>query len=484
MAEPKSDVEGTGLDRKYTPPTFNKICAIAVGGLLTNAMFMAAFRIQLYGLKVLGLTVIMVAVYMTLFTIIDVVNDIFIGRFSDKSKRFTKRFGKRFIFIIIGTIGTAIAIILPFLPIWEVKPGGGLVNQEHALLAIIWIAVTVSIWDCFQTFEELNSKALIPGLIRDQKSRARLQLVATVTGTVGLVIGILSVPILISVFGGASDPNAFFLMGIVIAIIYLMVLPIRAYGIREPKEMREFRYELDELKEKEPFWDAMKRAIKNRNWIAFVITYFQYALTLRIFSLGIDIYVVDGLGMDIAYSALPQLGMLIGFFLFGLISYKLLRKYGAKRTYLIGTAITVIGYFLIVFTIDIWTLTLFSFFAGLGIGAQGISRELMNNQAIDDATLKYGKREEAQYNAVNQIFSATAKAWGAIIFAIIAVVFMYDPLLGYEGNTELAKIGLLYHISIVPMIICAITGLLVWKFFDITKEKAVENKEKLLKLGL
>jgi len=57
-----------------------------------------------------------------------------------------------------------------------------------------------------------------------------------------------------------------------------------------------------------------------------------------------------------------------------------------------------------------------------------------------------------------------------------------DPLKGTQ-NTDFAKFGLLVYLSIVPMIVTIISGFLVWKLFDITKEVAIENKEKLITLG-
>ena len=479
----ESEIKPTGLDRGYTPPPFKKIVALAAGGVFTQVMFLAAFRIQLYALKVLGLTAILVAAFMAIFTAIDIINEYLVGHYSDKATRFTKRWGKRFIFIMVGGVGTALTLILVFLPIWETKPEGGLVDPGQTLIVIIWLCLAVSIWDTIQTLEELNSRGLIPDLIRDQKSRARLQLVGTVLQTVGLIVGIILIPLTISIFGGETNPNAFFMMAIVIAVMYLAILPIRAYGIWEPKEMREFRHKFDIIKKEEAsLLEAGKRAIKSRNWMAFVAAYFQYGLVIRSITLGYDLYVVDVLGEDISLASLPLLGVVLGSFIFGIISYKLLRKFGSKTTYLIGIAISTIGFFLMVFSTDILTLVLFSFIAGLGIGAQVVSRPLMGAQAIDYDTLKYGKREEAQYYAVFQIFSATTKTWSALIFAIIVAVFLYDPLKGTE-NTEFAKFGIVVYLSIVPMIVTVISGILVWKLFNISKELAVENKDKLLELG-
>jgi len=96
----ESEIEATGLERDYTPPSTKKIVALAAGGMFTQVMFLAAFRIQLYALKVLGLTALLVAAFMAIFTAIDIINEYLVGHYSDKATRFTKKWGKRFIFII------------------------------------------------------------------------------------------------------------------------------------------------------------------------------------------------------------------------------------------------------------------------------------------------------------------------------------------------------------------------------------------------
>jgi GPH family glycoside/pentoside/hexuronide:cation symporter len=484
MSEPETEIESTGLDRGYTPPPTKKVIAIAAGGSFMQVLFLVGFRIQLFALVALGLSAILVAVFMGIFAAVDIINEYLVGYISDKSTKFTKRWGKRFIFIIGGGIGTAMTLLLVFLPIWDTKPEGGLVDPGQALIAILWLSIAISIWDTVQTIEELNSRAITPDLIRDPKSRAKLQMAGTTFGTLSLVIGIILIPLLISIFGGETSPSAFFMMALVIGLIYICIfLPIRAYGIREPKEMRDFRHEFDILKkDKEPIWNPGKRAIKSKNFMSFVFAYLAYGLTMRMLTLGFDLYTVHVLNLDIAYASLPLLGVVAGAFITGLLSYVLLRRQGSKTTFQIGSIIIIFGFFLMIFTTSILTLTLFSFIVGLGIGFQATSRGLMSIEAIDKDTLKYGKREEAQYYAINQIFSATGKFLSAVLFALIVAIFAYDPTLGTK-NTPTAKFGLLLYISIIPMIIFIIAAIIVWKFFDISKEMAEKNKEKLLKLG-
>jgi hypothetical protein len=59
----------------------------------------------------------------------------------------------------------------------------------------------------------------------------------------------------------------------------------------------------------------------------------------------------------------------------------------------------------------------------------------------------------------------------------------YDPLLGTK-NSDLAKLGLKLQLSLIPGLILLICTILFMKLNIISKEVAIQNKEKLLELGL
>jgi len=485
----KKEIESTGIDRNYTPPTLKKLIAMSAGLLVWNMMYTAQSRIQIYGQKVLGLDPFTIAFILMFFTIIDIVNDPILARFSDKTTFFTKKYGKRIALIVIGNFGMIIFLILSFIP-WELNPGGGLANPEQTILVVIWICFMITFWDCAQTFREVNNHALLPDLLRDQKSRTKMSLIDTIFGGfIGIALGLIMIPLILSAFNAFDDtglvdnPNAFFMMAIIVSVIFLIAIPIEIWGKWEPKEMREFRAKFDEKIKNPPFFKVIKNAFSDRNWAAFMVSSLQWALIAKITTVGTDYYVIDGLGLNIGASMIPQLALVIGMTIFGIIGYPLLRKFGSKKVFMIGILISILGFFLMIFSTSLMTYAFFVFIAAGGVGFQNATRTVMRQQAIDSSILKHGTRDEAQYNAVNGIVRSTSITIQAFIFAIITVIFGYDATLGYAGNTELARFGLLFHLSIVQMVITIIAGILIWKLFIITKPGAVENKEKLLELG-
>lgn len=107
-----SELEPTGIDRGYNAPPLKKLAAISVGGIIWFMIFTAQARIQLYGLVVLQLDILLVTFFIMIFTIVDIVNDPIVARFSDKHTRFTRRFGKRWLIILIGDLGMVVLLIL------------------------------------------------------------------------------------------------------------------------------------------------------------------------------------------------------------------------------------------------------------------------------------------------------------------------------------------------------------------------------------
>jgi Na+/melibiose symporter-like transporter len=272
------------------------------------------------------------------------------------------------------------------------------------------------------------------------------------------------------------------MMGIVVGLIYAITIPIFAYGMREPKEMKEFRAEFDQIEKRPPLFNVLKRAFSDRNWVAFMIVDFQWALINKSFTVGLDYYVVDGLNQNIGVAIIPQIVVVLGLLIFGIISFIMMKKIGTRKTTIIGLAVTAIGFILSVFSTSILTLSGFYFIGAAGIGLQVSARSVVLKQAFDASILKHGTREEAQYNSVNGITRSTSTAIQAFIFAVISTIFGYDASLG-TANTPLAKFGLLFYISIFLGIISIIALLAFWKLFNITKEKEVIIEKKLLELG-
>jgi len=126
---------------------------------------------------------------------------------------------------------------------------------------------------------------------------------------------------------------------------------------------------------------------------------------------------------------------------------------------------------------------------GVGNAGIAVSFNSVYSEAIDNAAVETGKREETSYLGVLRFFSATGLVWQVLIFMVVSYITGYNPNIEYDYSkgirpSELARIGLNMQISVIPATISLIAGLIFLKFNNITKELALENKNKLLDMGL
>jgi len=458
---------------KYKPFSNKKMLAYSLGFFILNMMWAIRNKIQLYGQKALGISIPMIFLIIVIYSVWDAVNDPLSGYLLDRSSRFTSRFGKRFPFIMIGLIGASLSLILLYLPI-----------TNDPVLTIVWLLFVLILYDALQTLFELGSGSFGVDLFRDQKQRVKYGSYSHIIGGIGsLLAGFLPV-IILGMFGGETNATAYLMMAIIITILFLILAIPFGWSVHEPAEMRDFRTRLnDEGKSSSPLKEFLIKAFKDRNWVGFLIAYIAWVVSITCVSVGIDFFVIDTLGLPIGMSALPQISFLLVSFITIPIWMKIARKYGTKTTYFYALISTVIGGAIFIFAVDLPSAILLSAIGGIGHGGQGLILTAVYSEAIDNATVKSGVREESSYLGIMRFFGATGVTWQILIFMIVAAITGYNPTLG-TANTDFAKIGLNVQMSIIPAIISLIATLIFFKMNVITKDIAIANKEKLIEMDL
>ncbi len=123
-------------------------------------------------------------------------------------------------------------------------------------------------------------------------------------------------------------------------------------------------------------------------------------------------------------------------------------------------------------------------FQGIGFSAtSGVIYGLLRAEGIDNATINSGKREEGSFTSVWKFFTAFSYFFQTLIFAIVLGITGYDPD-PRTGSSNAAKFGLIFQISIIPMVIFLIGIIAFALMYKISKEKAAENKVKVEEMGL
>ena len=447
--------------------TTKRIVLFSLSGVTTGFLFAMWGQIQFYAANVLLISQLLIALIYLVYCIVEAINDPIIGYLADKSKRFTSRFGKRYPWIMIGLIFGPIILVFSFIQI-----------STSVTILVIWLIFTMILHDTFMTSVEINHNALFPDLFRGSSHRGKVLWIGAIIGGIITIVASGLIPNLIDGIGYLGA------VIIVVIIAYVFVIPYN-FGIREPEEMKNFRAELDVTERgTSPVKEILKRVYKDKNWMGIVIAGFCWAVGGSCFLYGLNFFVVDSLGLEIGDTALPLMMIyLVGFFLAPLWVW-ISTKIGNKNAFIAGMAINIIGFLLLFFVTSLLGLILIFIFQGIGFSAtSGVIYGLLRAEGIDNATVNSGKREEGSFTSVWRFFTAFSLFLQTLIFAIISGITGYDAALG-TGNSDTAKLGLIFQMSIIPMIIFLIGTLAFALMYKITKEDATENKVKLEEMKL
>ena len=437
-------------------------------GLMMSQMF--SQQMPYYYQSYIGLDITLYLIASIIFMVINMFNDPLLGYFSDKSTRFTSRWGKRFPFIMMGSIPYSYMVIILF--------SSPTIAEAGHLGVFIWYLLFQSIMDTLFSLYDINRVALFPDKFRDDNDRRIGGTITTILETLGILLGIFIPVLIIGEFGQqVGYPLAAFIVATLSFIFFLLMIP----GVREDADMRERRARLD-IKI-EPFFKGFASTLKDRNFVGYMALYIGYTTAMGIIMATIPFFVEDLL-------QLPKFGELIlVFYVIAVICaapiwYKFSYKIGIKRVTLIGAILLgCMGLPLLIIPIGpkgLPVVIIVLIIAGFVDGAIISMTMPLFSSVIDNATIESGIRKEATYQGTYILISRIGIAINAIVFWIVRF------LTGYRsGSTDPSELmGLRLQMSIFPMLII-FTGILIfWRLYKLTAEQMNSNIQKLRELDL
>ena len=151
------------------------------------AMAFGAYGFFYYETEI-GLNVWLVGLGFITFAIWNAVNDPLVGYFTDRPFKFTRKWGRRFPWILMSGIPYISCYILIFTPP-NVDPKSG------AWILFAWLVFTTCLFDTFGSIFIVNFVALFPDKFRSVKERRVASGVSTPVGIVGIALGSILPPL-------------------------------------------------------------------------------------------------------------------------------------------------------------------------------------------------------------------------------------------------------------------------------------------------
>jgi len=218
-------------NNEYTVKRYPKriIASFQLGNLIGLMMSqLYSQQMTFYYQSFIGLDITLFLIAQLIFMVYNMFNDPLLGYLSDRSKRFTKRWGKRFPFIIMGAVPWVLMPIFLYS-----SPSLARVGQ---IGVFIWFLIFQSINDTAFSLMDVNRVGLFPDKFRDNKDRKIGGTITTILETLGIMLGVVIPVLIIEIFGQSTGYplTAIIVSGISLIFVFLMIP-----GVREDKEMRE-----------------------------------------------------------------------------------------------------------------------------------------------------------------------------------------------------------------------------------------------------
>ncbi|MHA1805312.1 MAG: MFS transporter [Promethearchaeota archaeon] len=451
-----------------------KILASFQLGNFVNLMMSQMYSQQLafFYQSEVGIAITLYFIAQIIYMIWNMINDPLLGYFCDRSTRFIK-YGKRFPWILLGAIPYCFMVIIIYA-----APKAEEAGQATVFL---WFLLSQCLMDTFFSLYDINRFALFPDKIRHNKDRRIAGTITTYLETSGVLTGVLVPVLIIEAFG---TEKGYLYMSIIISAIALAAMLMMIPGVREDKEIIERRIHIEEKKQHEPFFSNMKDAIKDRNFMGFMIFFVCYSGCMGLVMASLPFVVRDILQM----SKIGELFVL--FYIFGVIFttpawYKLSFKIGIKRTVMICG--TVLGSIMLLFLVIPLgeagiPIVIIGFIAAGCVDGGVITMNMpLFSSVVDKATINTGSRREGLYKGTWMFFARLSIAIQSAIFWFVQTFFQYDPR---GNNTPAQLIGLRIQVGVFPIIIMLIGVACFALLYRITPEEMEANTLTLRELKL
>jgi len=422
---------------------------------------------------VIGLDVWLTSIGFIIFALWNAVNDPLIGFLTDRPFKFTKKWGRRLPWVIIGGIPWILSYLLLFTPP-DVDPNSG------AIILFIWLVVMTCLYDTFASIFQVNYYSIFPDKFRGDSERRLASTLSTLVAALGLASGSI-VPSLFIVFG---ERSTYTLQAGVAVIVCLLALVAVIPGSREDQVRIDCYLEsCEEEMERRPFLKEFKAILKHKNYMAYVISFMFYTCLVATMVGSIPYVAQFVLGVEAEDIMLIMAALLLGLFISMPIWSKIADKTNNDRkTMLVAATFLTIATIPLFFINEYIFMIIAMFIWGMGEGGYWVMLSPVRSTVIDESVVMTGRRIEGIYQGFQTFISRIALVAQALSFSIVHTITGFVET--SDTQTPTAILGVQIHFALLPMIFMAISTIILWKFFKLTPNKVKENKEKLKEMRL
>ncbi|TFG28433.1 MAG: MFS transporter [Promethearchaeota archaeon] len=451
----------------------SKMIAYGFGYLIINYLLGAYSAIVFYYYEVeVGLPVLFVGIAFVLYAIWNMFNDPLLGYFTDKPRKWTRKWGLRTPWVVLSSFPILICYFLIFTPP-NIDP------KENALTIFLYMLAVTALFDTFFSIFNTHVYGGFVNQFRTEYERRRGFAVIIAVAGIG-VVGIGLIPPFIIEYG---NRDSFVLSALVVVSILAICNIFLFLGIKESEDLKERLIKGFENAEDTSFFSIMKVALNKKNF-AISLTAYTTIITAQTLATASGIYMLkDVFRVPFTYAVLTGLAGFAGYMLSIPFWSNYARKHGFKRTYYVSLLFAGICYFPTLFITEIWQAVLFTLIGGIPYAGYTLMTMPVASDTMDEVALEMGRRQDGTLQGIRNFFFRIAIVVQGVVITVIHIITGYNP----DPNatqTPLAIIGIRIHAGLIPALLMLTISLIVYKWYTLEGENKAEMVRKLKDLGL
>lgn len=445
------------------------------GKFLTEFMEMA-FTVWLYSfyVRTIGVDSLIIGTAVVIYAIWNMVNDPLVGYLTNRPFKFTRKWGRRFPWIMIGGVAYLLSFVLIFTPP-DVDP------QSGAWIFFIWFIASTCIFDTFNSIFFVNFASLFPDKFRSVDERRKATGIQTPIGIIGVALGALLPPMIIV----REEAATFVINAGVVIIIGFIVLMLSIPGIREDQITIDRYLDKHDIKDRTPFFKTLKMSLKQKSFLFFIITYTLYRSLVISFQASIPFFVEFILEEEEGIQTLLSAGFLIGALISSpLWAFIAQKTNNNKKVMLINSFLLTIFTIPFIFINSVSITFIVLILWGFGLGGFWTMLAPVFGDVINESVVNTQKREEGIFNGFLQFFGRLAILVQALSFASVHTITGFVEGGALIDQPSSAIWGVHVHFALIPAVLMLIAVIIFWKFYDLTPDKVKLHQDKIIELNL
>ena len=459
---------------EWEQASFKKMLSFSFGYLLVF-FFITQFNTYVfYYYEVeIGLPVMLLGLAFVIFAIWNMINDPLLGYLTDRPFKFTKKWGMRFPWMVIGIIPFLFCYFLLFA-----IPDNLVENPDPWGVFLYFVIVSCAL-DTFYSLFVIHINASFTTHFRTDAERRKSSVVnTTIPQLIAILIGFI-VPIFY--IYGNRDTMVFAQMLVVLVLFICMIITIP--GIRESEDLKERFLKGYENTEREPYWVAVKSVFRQRNFVVALLIFMLFTFANVLANASRVYFFKDILKLPYSVSIYTVLAGYIGFLLFIPFWANRCKKMGQGKTMRLAFLLIALSYLPGLWITTLEEAIIFGFIGGAVVGGFWIPLGLVSSDVYDEVTVTTGKHQEAMYQGIRTFFDRLSLIFVGIAIPVVHIHTGYNPDTN-AVQTPLAIWGIRVHRSLMPALICLIAFIIMTKWYNLYGKKLIAVKKKLIEMGL